>query len=195
MLCYNKTLWHQIVHQGNTVVPGQDIFLFSLLSTYRYVHRIYILNCIYPIDCILLIGKYIFSMHDLIKRRHSVTDLKVHLVFTTKYRRKIFRAEHISYMETIISDVCIKLGVHLIEFNGEKDHVHLLLHYPPVMSVSVLVNSIKATSSRYLRKHYKELHGSSQKSTLWSRSYFACSVGGAPLEVLKQYIENQNSPQ
>lgn len=134
-------------------------------------------------------------MYNFIKRRHSVTSLKTHLVFTTKYRRKIFNGLHILRLKEAIQSSSEKLECNLIEFDGEEDHVHILLGYPPKLSISKIVNSLKATSSRALRKDFPEVQRLSKNAALWSRSYFACSVGGAPIEVLKQYIESQNTPE
>ncbi len=82
------------------------------------------------------------------------------------------------------------------EFDGEADHVHLLVLYPPRIALSVLVNSFKGVSSRRLRQNFdvfkKEYWG--ENVALWSRSYFVASVGGAPIEILKQYIEQQKTP-
>ena len=80
-------------------------------------------------------------------------------------------------------------------FNGEQDHIHLLVNYPPKVSVSKLVNSLKGVSSRKLKLYHPELiKPAYMKNALWSPSYFAGSCGGAPIEVLKQYIEQQNRP-
>ena len=78
------------------------------------------------------------------------------------------------------------------EFNGETDHIHVLIEYPPKLSISQLVNSFKGVSSRrYGQAGFKKPYG---KEALWSPSYFASSVGGAPIEVLKAYIQNQDKP-
>lgn len=82
----------------------------------------------------------------------------------------------------------------LIEFNGEDDHVHLLINYPPKVAISNLVNSLKGLSSRHLRKDFPEIKNKLWGDSLWSPSYFASSCGGAPLEIIKQYIEQQQSP-
>ncbi len=95
------------------------------------------------------------------------------------------------FLKNTFFQACEKMGCQLLEFNGEVDHVHLLIQYPPKHSVSVIVNALKAASSRRLRSEFADLK---RFSNLWSRSYFAASVGGAPIEVLKQYIENQNNP-
>ena len=94
----------------------------------------------------------------------------------------------------IFEEVCNKFEAELIEFEGETDHVHLLIHYPPKLSLSKLVNSLKGVSSRLLRKHVKEVQRYYWKGVLWSPSYFAGSCGGASLDILKQYIQNQNKP-
>lgn len=96
----------------------------------------------------------------------------------------------------IFERVCDDFEAELVECDGEKDHVHLLVNYPPKVSISRLVNSLKGVSSRRLKLHYPELIPPAYyKNTLWSPSYFAGSVGGAPINILRQYIENQNTPE
>ncbi|WP_418859646.1 IS200/IS605 family transposase, partial [Sutterella wadsworthensis] len=90
--------------------------------------------------------------------------------------------------------VCGDFGACLREFNGERNHVHLLVSYPPKVSISSLVNSLKGVTSRILRNRFPELETSNCKGKLWLPSYFAASCGGAPLEKLKTYIESQNRP-
>ena len=124
--------------------------------------------------------------------RHCVFDLNVHLVFVAKYRKKIFDKEHIAALQTIAAKVCEDFGGELKELNGERDHIHLLVSYPPKVSVSALVNSLKGVSSRLLRKQL--LESSYYKGQLWSPSYFVMSCGGAPLEKIKAYIQQQDSP-
>src|SRR5208337_1370680 len=119
--------------------------------------------------------------------RHCVFNLHVHLVFITKYRKKIFQKIHIDAMRTIFSDTCRDFEAELVEIDGERDHIHLLVNYPPKTSVARLVNSLKGVSSRLLKKDYKDLRKHYWKNTLWSPSYFAASCGGAPLDIIKQY--------
>ena len=129
------------------------------------------------------------------KGRRCVFMLHAHLVFCTKYRGKIFTDEHLKTLENIFRSVCADFDVQLEEFNGEQDHVHILVNYPPKVSVSKLVNSLKGVSSRRLKQYHPELiKPAYMKNALWSPSYFAGSVGGAPIEVLKQYIEQQDRP-
>lgn len=92
-------------------------------------------------------------------------------------------------------EVCDSFGAELVDFNGEHYHVHLLVHYPPKVALSTLVNSLKGVSARLLRKEYdthvrRYLWG----GHFWSPSYFAASCGGAPLSIVKEYIDNQRRP-
>jgi putative transposase len=126
---------------------------------------------------------------ELNKGRHSVTCLNVHLVFVTKYRKKVFTSESLELIEQTMKEVARKMNFKIVEFNGETDHVHVLINYPPVYSISKLVNHLKGVSSRIYRTKYP-----STNIHLWSPSYFASSVGGAPIEVLKKYIQDQLKP-
>ncbi len=123
--------------------------------------------------------------------RHSVTLLYSHLVFVTKYRKKIFFPQHIDYLREVCTEVAKKMNFNIIEINGENNHIHLLIEYPPKLSISQIVNALKGVSSRMLRKKYDL---TPHQEHLWSPSYFAISCGGAPVEKIKQYIENQQKP-
>ena len=124
---------------------------------------------------------------DLRRGRNSVFLLHVHLVFVAKYRRNIFAGELLEELRTIFSSVCADFTCELVEFNGEQDHVHLLVNYPPKVSISSLVNSLKGISSRLLRKKkYPIITNALWGSSLWSPSYFAGSCGGAPLATIRR---------
>ena len=98
-------------------------------------------------------------------------------------------------MQAIFEEVCKKFEAELVEFDGENDYVHLLVVYPPKVAISSLVNSLKGVSSRLLRKkQYPSINGQLWDDALWSPSYFAGSCGGAPIEIIRQYIEQQNTP-
>ena len=120
--------------------------------------------------------------------------MHAHLVFVTKYRRNVFNKKSLNILAIIFEEVCSKFETTLVEFEGEKDHVHLLIHYPPKLALSKLVNSLKGVSSRLLRKHVSEIQKYYWKGVLWSPSYFASSCGGAPIAIIKDYIQNQQSP-
>jgi len=127
--------------------------------------------------------------------RHCVFNLHAHLVFVTKYRRDVFSDRVLVDLEEIFKSVCLDFEAELIEFNGEHDHVHLLINYPPKIAISGLVNSLKGVSSRLIRKkNYPEIKNKLWGNMLWSPSYFAGSCGGAPLSIIKQYVESQQRP-
>jgi putative transposase len=115
------------------------------------------------------------------------------LVFVTKYRRDVFDADAIEVLKKIFSDVCIDFDAELVEMDGEDDHVYLLVQYPPKVAVSSLVNSLKGVSSRLLRKARPDLADRYYSGVLWSPSYFAASCGGAPISIVRQYIEQQKT--
>lgn len=97
--------------------------------------------------------------------------------------------------EKAMRDVCEQMGADLREFNGEEDHVHLLVQYPPKLSISTLVNRLKGVSAHYLRTEYTgRVNRHLMRGHLWSPSYFAASAGGAPLAIVKQYIDQQRRP-
>jgi len=117
------------------------------------------------------------------------------LVFVTKYRHPVFTDAHLSRLEDIFQAVYADFGCDLVECNGEAEHVHLLVTYPPTVRLSRLVNSLKGVSSRRLRQEFPELARHYLRARrLWSGAYFAGSVGGAPLNVQRAYIEQQRRP-
>ena len=121
--------------------------------------------------------------------------MHVHLVFVTKYRRDVFTKGILEDLRPIFVGVCADFEAALVEFDGEDDHVHLLVNYPPKVAVSNLVNSLKGVSSRMIRrKNYPEIKKKLWGGALWTPSYFAGSCGGAPIEVIRQYIEQQQTP-
>lgn len=116
----------------------------------------------------------------------------MHIVLVTKYRKKVISPEIIDRLKEIFSKVCISQKCELTEFNGESDHVHLLIDMAPDISVSKLVNILKTISSREVRREFKEhVNQFYWKPTFWTTAYCALSAGGAPLDVLKSYIQNQ----
>lgn len=127
--------------------------------------------------------------------RHCVFLLRVHLVFVTKYRRGVFTKAILDDLKEIFASVCHDFEAELVEFDGEDDHVHLLVTYPPKIAISALVNSLKGVSSRLIRKkRYPSIQKKLWGGSLWSPSYFAGSCGGAPISILRQYIEDQRTP-
>lgn len=129
---------------------------------------------------------------DLRRGRHVVYELSVHLVFVTKYRRAVLTADAMRVLRKAWETVCGEMSCTLVEANGEADPVHLLVGYPPKVSLSVLVNSLKGVSARRLRAaHLPEVEGALWGEHFWSPSYGAFSAGGAPLAKVRKYIEEQ----
>lgn len=132
---------------------------------------------------------------DIRSGRHCVFLMHVHLVFVTKYRGEVFTKTILENLREVFTHVCADFESQLVEFDGEDDHVHLLVNYPPKVSVSTLVNSLKGVSSRMIRqKRYPSIRQKLWGAALWSPSYFAGSCGGAPIAVIRQYIEQQKTP-
>ena len=131
---------------------------------------------------------------DIRHGRHCVFKLHVHLVFVTKYRRGVFTKAVLNELREIFSAVCTDFEAERVD--GEDDYVHLLVNYPPKVAVSALVNSLKGVSSRMIRKkNYPEIKKKLWGGALWSPSYFAGSCGGAPISLIRQYIEQQRTPE
>jgi putative transposase len=126
---------------------------------------------------------------------NAVYRLVYHLVLVSKYRRKVFTDAVLKRCEAIIGELCATWGGVLLECSGEGDHVHALIDMPPKVQPSTLINNLKTVSSRRLRSEFPALRSAYRgKPVLWSPSYCLVSAGGAPIEILRQYVENQNRP-
>ena len=133
---------------------------------------------------------------DFVSHGRSVSDLKAHLVLTTKYRRKVLNGAMIGLLHEVFESLLEKWDCKIVEFNGEQDHVHLLFQYHPDIQLSKLVNSLKSISSRKLRQEFlPELEKIYfKKKVVWNSSYFLASCGGVTISTLRKYIENQDTP-
>lgn len=132
---------------------------------------------------------------DVRRGRSVVYNLHAHLVFTPKYRHGVFNDAMLDRCEQIMRKVCEDSSAEPREFNGEHDHLHLLVHYPPKVALSVLVNSLKGVSARRLRAEFTgRVNRASMHGRFWSPSYFVGSCGGAPLSMVKDYIDQQKHP-
>lgn len=127
--------------------------------------------------------------------RHCVFKLHAHLVFVTKYRRTVLTGAARETLRDLFTKVCQDFEAVLVESNGEDDHMHLLVEYPPKVALSHLVNSLKGVSSRRLRQQHPDIAERYYNGVLWSPSYFAASCGGAPLSIIRQYVEAQRQHQ
>lgn len=122
---------------------------------------------------------------------HSVFLLHYHLVMCIKYRRKVINDPISDRLKDIFVDIAPNYGVGLIEWNHDIDHVHLLFKAKPNTEISKLLNAYKSASSRRIKNEFPSIRKYLWKEYFWSKSYCLVTTGGAPLEVVKQYIENQ----
>lgn len=130
------------------------------------------------------------------KGSHSVFSIHLHFFFVTKYRRKVLTAQILDRMREVFAHICIKTKCQLIEFNGESEHVHLLINLHPDNNISAFTGSLKTASSRIIRNEFGEhLSKFYRNPALWSGSYYVASTGGAPIEKIKAYIKSQDCPQ
>lgn len=120
-----------------------------------------------------------------------VYSCKYHIVFCHKYRRKVLVNGVDTRLKELVNSICEELQVDIIEMEIMPDYVHILLGVDPQFGIHKAVKTIKGTTSRILRQEFPWLR--SQIPTLWTNSYFCSTIGGAPLSVIKQYIENQKS--
>ena len=140
----------------------------------------------------MLLGINVSYELKIYKGQHCAHCVHTHLVIVTKYRRKVLKDEHLDRIKTLFNEICQKQEIELIEFEGEDNHVHLLIQYPPKVCISKLVNQLKGVSSRKMKQEFSILKNYFFNSGIWSSSYFAGSCGGAPIDIIKQYIEQQN---
>jgi len=127
----------------------------------------------------------------------SVYKLTAHVVLVTKYRKKAISEKVLLRLKEIFTDTLIKWKCNLVEFNGESDHVHLLIDYKPDISLSKLIANLKTVSSRLIRRDFPELASKYfyHKPYFWTGAYFVASCGGVTVSHLKKYVENQKTPQ
>lgn len=131
-------------------------------------------------------------MTDYKRNRHAVYKLTYHLVVVTKYRHKCINDDVMERLKEISNNLFCKWNCEIIEMNGEEDHIHILFEAPPQINLANTINSFKTVTSRYIRKEFEEhLKNYYWKPYFWSRSYLILTTGGAPLEVIKKYIEEQ----
>ena len=127
---------------------------------------------------------------------HCVYKLTYHLVLVTKYRKKCLSNEMLNRLEEIVKKNCADWEIDLIEFNGEADHVHILLDMHPNIMPSKFINNLKTVSSRLIRKEFEEeLKPYYWKPVLWTRAYCLLTTGGATIDVIREYIKNQERPE
>lgn len=145
-------------------------------------------------NAIALYSSYLYNIHMTISKyksnRNVVYSCKYHVVWCTKYRRKLLNKNVQTDLKNIIEYICLQRQCEIVACDIVDNHAHLLVEVDPQYGIHRLIKEIKGKSSRLLRLQYKHL--STRVPTLWTNSYFVCTVGGAPLSVIKKYVENQN---
>ena len=131
-------------------------------------------------------------MKEYRKGSHCLFDIKVHLVWITKYRKPVLYGEEGLRLRDLLRKICHDLEVEILADNVRRDHVHLLLSYPPQLSISKLVQKLKGVSSRKLLQESGRLRKEFWGCHLWARGYFAVSTGNVTDEVIAEYIKNQD---
>ena len=122
---------------------------------------------------------------------HSVFAMHYHLILVVKYRRKVFDDHMSEYAESIFRKSAPSYNITLMEWNHDIDHVHILFKAHPNTELSKFINAYKSSSSRLIKKNFPEVRKKLWKEYFWSQSFCLLTTGGAPLEIIKKYIETQ----
>lgn len=128
---------------------------------------------------------------DYDRNQHSVYMLYYHLILVVKYRRKVLDDTISGRAEDIFSYICPRYGITMEEWNHDMDHVHVMFRAKPATEISKFINAYKSASSRLLKKEFPQIRSRLWKEQFWSRSFCLLSAGGAPVEVIREYIESQ----
>lgn len=129
---------------------------------------------------------------ELDTNNHSVFLLYYHLILVVKYRRKVFSDQMSQYAKNIFIRISSSYNITLEEWNHDNDHVHVMVRAHPNTEISKFINAYKSASSRLIKKDFPEVRRKLWKEMFWSRSYCLLTTGGAPIEIIRKYIESQN---
>jgi len=122
---------------------------------------------------------------------HSVFLLHYHLVLVVKYRRRVFDSEISDFAKNMFAEIGSKYNISLVEWNHDKDHIHILFKAHPNSELSKFINAYKSASSRLIKRDFPHIRKKLWKEMFWSRSFCLLTTGGAPIDTIKKYIENQ----
>ena len=117
--------------------------------------------------------------------------LRYHLVLVVKYRREVFTDEISDFAKDMFIEIGKKYNITLTEWNHDKDHIHILFKAHPNSELSKFINAYKSASSRLIKKNFPHIRKRLWKEMFWSRSFCLLTTGGAPIAIIKKYIENQ----
>jgi len=121
---------------------------------------------------------------------HSVFELHVHLVWSTKYRKPVLKRDVGQRLRNLIRQMCSEMHVDILSGVVAKDHVHVLVSIPPQVSVSKLVQKLKGKTSYKLQREFASLRKQYWGQRMWARGYFACSTGNVTDEMVKAYLKH-----
>ena len=128
---------------------------------------------------------------DLYNNNHSVFLMYYHLVLVVKYRRDVIDKDISNRLREIFEYICPNYNISLVEWNDDKDHIHILFKGQPNTELSKFINAYKSASSRLIKKEYPIIRTKLWKEMFWSRSFCLLTTGGATIDVIKKYIESQ----
>lgn len=128
---------------------------------------------------------------ELDHNQHSVYLMYYHLIMVVKYRRKVMDNEISERAKEIFEYIAESYGITLEEWNHDEDHVHVMFRAKPSSELSKFINAYKSASSRLLKKEHPEIRSKLWREAFWSQSYCLLTAGGAPVEVIRRYIETQ----
>lgn len=130
------------------------------------------------------------------KTRKATFNLTIHIIFVTKYRRKVLTQPMLKSLKQYFLAILGAWDCSMVEFNGEPDHVHLLASIKPNKRISDLIGNLKSSSCKNLWRDYPMLKDTYwSKKVLWTPSYFVASCGGVTIETFERYIQNQARPE
>lgn len=132
-------------------------------------------------------------MRNLEHNAHSVFSMYYHLVLVVKYRRQVINDGISSRLREIFENICPKYGIHLEEWNHDRDHVHIMFSGQPKTELSKFINAYKSASSRLIKKEFPEIRSKLWKEFFWNQSFCLLTTGGVPIDIIKQYIEQQGN--
>ena len=128
---------------------------------------------------------------ELDNNNHSVFSMYYHLILVVKYRRKVFDDSISDYAKSVFEKIAPSYNISLLEWNHDVDHVHIMFKAQPNSELSKFINAYKSASSRLIKKDYPEIRKKLWEEYFWSQSFCLLTTGGAPIEVIKKYIETQ----
>ena len=122
---------------------------------------------------------------------HSVFSMHYHLVLVVKYRREVFDDKVSNFAKDMFVRIGKKNNISLVEWNHDKDHVHILFKAHPNTELSKFINAYKSASSRLIKRDFPQIRKKLWKEMFWTRSFCLLTTGGSPINVVRKYIENQ----